>query len=97
MLKARHEPNLALEALRAEARRHLGMQHLQRDRPIVLQVMGQIDRGHAASPELALERIAVSERVAQSCRHVRQRHLPFCEVSGKSVSRGALMPPADEY
>jgi hypothetical protein len=34
------------------------MQHLERDRPIVLEVLGEVDGGHAASAELSADRIA---------------------------------------
>ena len=43
----------------------LGVQHLERDRPVVLQVAGEVDRGHAAAAELALDAVAVAERVGQ--------------------------------
>ena len=38
------------------------MQHLDRDRTIVLQIAREIDRRHSTSPELALDRVAVGER-----------------------------------
>ena len=41
------------------------MQHLERDRPVVPKVAGQIDRGHAAPAKLAHDRIALLERVAE--------------------------------
>ena len=41
----------------------LGVQDLERDRPVVPEVMGEVDRGHAAAAELALER--GSDRLAQ--------------------------------
>jgi hypothetical protein len=57
--------DLALEALGAKCRGQVGMQHLERDRPVVLQVMGEIDRGHATAPELALEPVALLESLSQ--------------------------------
>src|SRR5690349_4390200 len=41
------------------------MEHLERHRPIVLQVPGEENRGHAAPPELALERIATAQPCLQ--------------------------------
>jgi hypothetical protein len=34
------------------------MEHLESDRPIVAQVAGEVDRGHPAAAELALDRVA---------------------------------------
>ena len=42
-------------------RGQLGMQHLERDRAVVPEVLGQEDRGHAAAPELALEPVALRQ------------------------------------
>ena len=55
MLQARGEPDLALEALGAERRGEVGMQHLERNGALVLNVAGQIHRGHAAAPDLAFD------------------------------------------
>ena len=55
MLQPGGEPDLALEALRAERLPQLGMEHLEGDGAVVLEVAGEIDRGHAAAAELALE------------------------------------------
>ena len=40
----------------------LRVEHLDGDLAAVLQVFGEIDRGHAALAELALEAVAVAER-----------------------------------
>jgi hypothetical protein len=37
------------------------MHDLQRDRPVVAEIVGQEHRGHATAPQLALEPVAVSE------------------------------------
>jgi hypothetical protein len=55
--------DLAAEALGSEGEAQLGMEQLQRHRSLVLEILGQIDRGHTAAPELALERVLVAERV----------------------------------
>jgi hypothetical protein len=52
------EVDLALEALGAEARRELGVEHLERDGTPVLEVAGEENRGHATASELALDRVA---------------------------------------
>ena len=55
------ELDLAQEPLGAERCGELRMEHLERDRPVVLQVLGQVDGRHAAAAELAVERVAVGE------------------------------------
>ena len=47
--------NLPLEALAAEGGSELRVQELERDGTFVLEVAGQVDRGHAAATELALD------------------------------------------
>ena len=69
MLEPGGEADLALEALGAERGGELGEQDLERDRAVVPEVVGQVDDGHAAAPELALEGVAVREGVAQAFRH----------------------------
>ena len=63
------ESDLALEALGPERGGELGVEHLERDRPLVPEVVGEVDGGHAAAAELALEGVAVGERVAHTLRH----------------------------
>ncbi len=63
MLEAGCELDLAQESLGAEDRRELGVQHLERDQPLVLDVVGEIDRGHAAAAELAFEAVAAAKCV----------------------------------
>ena len=45
----------------AERGAELGPQDLQRDPPAVLQVFGEVDRGHPAPAELALDPVAVGK------------------------------------
>ena len=47
--------DLAEEALGAERGGELGAEHLDGDLAVVLQVVGEVDRGHAALAELALD------------------------------------------
>ena len=53
--------DLPQEALGAERGGELRVQDLQRDRPVVLEVVGEVDRGHPPAPELALDRVAVGQ------------------------------------
>ena len=61
MLEPGGHADLAQEALGAERGGELGVEHLERDRAVVLEVVREIDRGHAAAAELALEHVAVTE------------------------------------
>ena len=61
MLQPRRELDLAQEPLGAQAVGQLGAQHLERDRPVVPEVPGEVDRRHPAAAELALERVAAGQ------------------------------------
>ena len=51
--------DLLQEPLGADQGRELGVHDLNRHLAIVAHVMGEIDGGHAAGTQLALERVAV--------------------------------------
>ena len=55
------ELDLALEPVGPQRGGELGEKHLQGHRPVVLQVLGQVDRGHPAPAELALEPVAIRQ------------------------------------
>ena len=54
--------DLGEEPLGAEDGGELGVQHLERDLAVVLEVVGEVHRRHAARAELALDAVAVGER-----------------------------------
>jgi len=56
----------SLEALGAEHGGELGSQHLQADLAVVLEVFGEIDRGHAALAQLPVDPVAVRQGYAQA-------------------------------
>ena len=60
MLQAGGELDLAEKALGAQCRRELGMENLEGDQPVVSEVPGAVDRGHAAAPEFLLEHVAIA-------------------------------------
>ncbi len=66
MLKVRGRLDLGQEALRPDDGRELGLQDFQRDLTLVAEVLGQVDRGHAALAELALDAVAALERRVQA-------------------------------
>ncbi len=53
--------DLTQEPLGADDGRELGAQHLDGDLAVVLEVVGEVDGGHAALAELALDRVAVGQ------------------------------------
>jgi len=55
------ELDLAEESIRTEGSRELWAKQLERDRPIVPQVLGEPDGTHAAAAELTLEEVAVTQ------------------------------------
>jgi hypothetical protein len=68
MLERRRGLDLLDEPLGAEDRRQLGPQHLDRDLPVVLQVLGQIHRRHPTLAEVTFEAIAVGQGGGEAAR-----------------------------
>ena len=66
MLQSGGELDLALETLSAERGRDRGQEHFERDKALVLDIVGEIHRRHAASAELALDEVALGQGVAQT-------------------------------
>ena len=88
MMQPGGDVDLEQKPLRPHRRRQLGTQHLHRHVAMVLQVLGEVDRGHAAGAALALEAIAAPQR---------PRHALEGLVSvfghGLQPSRTSLPPP----
>ena len=61
MGELRGDLNLVQEPLGPERGRKLGFQNLDRDPAVVLQVLGEVDRGHPAAAEFTLDRVAPGE------------------------------------
>ena len=53
--------DLGEEPLGAERRGEIGVQHLDRDVAVVLEVVREIDGRHAAAAELALDAVAIGD------------------------------------
>jgi hypothetical protein len=58
--------DLLQESLSAEHRGEFRLEQLERDVPLVLDVLAQIDRRHAAFAELALDVVAAGERAVET-------------------------------
>jgi hypothetical protein len=61
MLKPRREPDLSEETLGPERGHQFRAQHLERNRPVVSENVGQKHRGHATPSQLALEPVSVRQ------------------------------------
>ena len=59
VVEPRGDLDLGQEPLGAEHRAELGAEHLEGDLAIVLEVGGEVDGGHAAGAELALDPVAL--------------------------------------
>ncbi len=59
--EASRDLDLAQEALGTEDRGEVGVQHLERHGAVVLEVFGEVHRGHPARAELALDGVTVGE------------------------------------
>jgi hypothetical protein len=75
MLKASGELDLVLEALRAERCSELGVEDLERHQAFVLEIAGEVNRGHTPTTELALERVAVGQGSLKPFQGLGQRDL----------------------
>jgi hypothetical protein len=62
----RRKADLAQEPLRPQGGGNLGAQHLQGDRPIVLEVMGVVHRRHPATTELPVNPVLTCQRSLQT-------------------------------
>ncbi len=69
VLEARGETDLPREAVGAQREGQLRVQHLERHLAAAPDVARQVDGGHAAAAELALEEVAAGEGRAQILRH----------------------------
>ena len=69
VLQRRDGLDLTQEALGADDGGQLGAEDLDGDLAVVLEVLGEVDRGHAALAQLALEAVAVGEGGTQGVRH----------------------------
>jgi hypothetical protein len=71
MGESRGEPDLPEEPRGAEGGGQLPAQDLQGDGAVVLPVLAQPDRGHAATPDLTLDRVAAPQRLGNAVRRLR--------------------------
>ena len=87
MVELGGDPDLAQEPLAAEHDGQLRPQHLQRHRPVVLEVVGEVYRGHPTRAELALDGVALGERGLQAVQQIGHGAVPL------TAGRGGRRPP----
>ena len=87
MLQRRSGLDLDDEPLGAEHRGQLGLEHLERDLAVVLEVLRQKHRGHAALTEFALDAIAVGERGGEAGKRVSHAMHSSARFAGESGNR----------
>ncbi len=66
MGQLRRDLDLAHEPLGAESGGELGAEHLDGHLAMVLEILGEIHRRHAAGAEFALNRVSVGERCCKA-------------------------------
>ena len=69
------EPDLAKEPLGAQHLSQIRMQDLERDGPVVPEVVGQKHRGHAAASELALDPVPIGQGRLQAIQLIGHEYL----------------------
>ena len=97
MLELGDDVDLAEEPLGAQRRGELGPQDLERDLAVVLEVVGEVDGGHAALAELALDAVAAAEGGTQSfqgCGRCGRQSYPGATSPAKPPQRRTLAGPA---
>jgi hypothetical protein len=72
-MERRRRLDLGQEALGSDDGRQLGLEHLERDLTLVLHVVGQEHRGHAALTEFTLDAVAALEGRVQTGDGVRHQ------------------------
>ena len=65
VLEVRGDADLAKESVGAERAGHFGMEHFDGDRPIVLDVVRQKHRRHAATSHLPLDGVDAGESILE--------------------------------
>src|SRR5262245_47761877 len=91
MLQSRGELDLALKTLRTESRCQLRPKHLHGHRSLVFEVFGQVNRSHAAVPQLPREAVAISKRSGKVFEGKGHDNTgfgfgPVCETSADRIS-----------
>ena len=87
MLEVRRRLDLGQEPLGTDDCCEFGLQHLQRDFTFVLDVVGQVDGGHAALTKLTLDAVAAFEGRVQAGREIRRLVIHAGKMRRRSAER----------
>ena len=83
------ELNLPQKALRPERRRQLGAQDLHGHPPLVLEILGEIDRGHAPATDLVQDSVARGQCSPKSLQLIRgDDHTAGPTAESAKIARG---------
>jgi hypothetical protein len=63
VLQPRRELDLTQEPLGPQRVGQVGVKNFECDRPVMTEIAGEVNRGHAPTAELALDQIAVTEGI----------------------------------
>ena len=102
MLEVRRDLDLGEEPLDAEHGAELRVEHLERDVAVVLEVAREVDGGHAAAADLALDGVAIGERRVELGDGVDHggrspRHAPRARIRGpRRIPEAGLEPARPE-
>ena len=99
MVEPRRDLDLGEEPLGAEDRAELGAQDLERDVTIELAVVGEVDDGHPARPELAFDRVPLAEDSGEGRRGWRLGHgfAPSSETKASVLGRAVTTRDGARY
>ena len=84
MIQPRGDLDFAQEALAADHRGNLRLQHLDRHLPPVPDIVGEIDGRHAAGADLGFDAVAIGQSVECRGNHGR----PYCATPGAGSALG---------
>ena len=88
MLQLRRERDLPTKAFGAQRLGELRMQHFERNRASVLQVLREIDSCHPAAANLAIDRVLRRESLSQSVEQIALGHNSSCSSRGQQEDMG---------
>src|SRR5215203_3056937 len=75
MVESRSKLYLSQEPIRTKRRREIRMENLQRNEPLVLSILREIDSRHSSTTELAVDRVRVGECAPQPFERKLRCHL----------------------
>ena len=97
MLQRGRRLDLDHEPLGAEHRGEFGLEDLDRDLAVVLEVLGEVDRRHAAGAELALDAVAVGQSSGEPGRGIGHSVSSSCRIGDRWGAIKTTRKPASRH